>query len=628
MPNFTLTIKTGSKQFKDIIARLESRVKLARNGREEREDKWRKAEEAMLAYTPELPEDSKRRLRRDAGKPEYTTIVIPYTYAMAMTMHTYLTSVFLSRTPVHQFAGYSDEGENQVLAMETVMNYQVNAGEMMGPYFIWFYDSIKYGEGWVGQYWHKEETAYGQITLDSKGKTNYSSILIPGYEGMKIYNLSPFDAMSDPRVPVGQFQKGEFFIAHRNIPWNELLKRQEQGYLVNVSEIKNEFGSRDRDRGESGQLRRPDISLYSDETATHPAVLSCYEIYIELLPKDWGLGKSSYPEKWVFTVPEDMTCVLGAMPLGAIHGKFPFNVLETEIEAYGLHNRGTAEVMEPVQRTMDWLVNSHFYNVRAALNNQFVIDPSRVYMSDVGKASAGFMWRLRPEAFGTPVDQAIKQFPVTDVTQANMRDLDAMFGIGQRVFGISDQLMGMMETGGRPTATQIRTTTGFGVNRQKTIAEYQSATGFGQHAQMMCQTTQQYFSAEKKLRIAGSQALIAGPGWLTVNPADIAGNFMFVPVDGTLPIDRFAQVTLWKDLMQNVMGIPQIAQSYDWMRIFAYIAQLAGLKNVERFKIQIAPPGVNPGAAGMVPLGAPGATNASTLGGGNAIASGIAAGAA
>ena len=73
-------------------------------------------------------------------------------------------------------------------------------------------------------------------------------------------------------------------------------------------------------------------------------------------------------------------------------------------------------------------------------------------------------------------------------------------------------------------------------------------------------------------------------------PEDIQGFFDFVPVDGTLPIDRMAQANLWKELMGGLrMMPPQIAQEYDWTRIFAWVAQLAGLKNISQFKVQVVP---------------------------------------
>ena len=55
-------------------------------------------------------------------------------------------------------------------------------------------------------------------------------------------------------------------------------------------------------------------------------------------------------------------------------------------------------------------------------------------------------------------------------------------------------------------------------------------------------------------------------------------------------MDRMAQANLWKEMMGNLrMMPPQVAMQYDWSRIFAWVAQLAGLKNINQFKIQVTP---------------------------------------
>ena len=227
-------------------------------------------------------------------------------------------------------------------------------------------------------------------------------------------------------------------------------------------------------------------------------------------------------------------------------------------------------------------------------------------MRDVEESGEpGFLFRLRPEAYGTDVRTVLTQLPVADVTRGHLADLQAMFGIGEKVLGINDQILGAMAAGGRKTATEVRTSTGFGVNRLKTISEYLSATCFSPHAQKLVQTSQQYYDAQLKLRIVGDAAMLAGPQFFDVKPQDILGAFDFVPVDGTLPIDRLAQANLWKELILSFRQLPQLLQEYDLSKIFAYTAQIAGLKNINQFRLQVRPQGLlaNEAAAGnIVPI--------------------------
>lgn len=594
----SLALKKDSPEHNRIRDRLMSRLQIAEKANQRRHEKWAKAEDTTLAYVPETEENRLRRAKRDQGSPQYTTIHIPYSYALLMSAHTYWTSVFFARQPVHQVSGRHGESEMQTQAMEALLDYQVQVGNFLGPYYIWLYDAGKYGVGWIGTYWEYEETYFSQIIIDpNTGRKVQGRYKRPGYMGNKVYNLSPYDAYPDPRVPVNRFQDGEFFAALRRISWAEVKKREAQGYYVNVEHLVRHASMPPNSWG-SSQLERPDNDESSDiyvidynrsgNQEKHPAMVAVYEVHVNLIPMDWGLGDSDMPEKWCFTITYDKGLVMGAEPLGSMHDKFPFDVLETEVEGYGLWNRGLPEIMEPIQQTIDWLINSHFFNVRAALNNQFVFDPSRIYSRDVEKGGPGFAFRLRPEAYGTDVRTAYSQVPVADVTRGHMADVAGMTQWGERISGISDQIMGMLG-GSRKTATEVRTSTSFGVNRLKTISEYMSATGFSPHAQKLIQNSQQFYDVPMKLKLVGDQAKMAGEKFMMVNQQDIQGFYDFVPVDGTLPVDRFAQVTLWKDIFATVSRMPEIAMRYDLGKMFGWVAQLAGLKNIQQFEIILTP---------------------------------------
>lgn len=591
----TIEVPVEGDLHKSLLRRLSSRMRIAESEQGKHHDRWRKAEDQVLAYVPENEADSRRRRKREnLGQPNYTTIQIPYTFAQLMAVHTYWTSVFFARNPIHQFFGYHGEGEMQIQAVEALIAYQVEVGRMLAPYYLWLYDSGKYGVGWLGQYWDEEIIQYGAVQeVEDPAKPGETvlargSMQTKGYCGNKVYNVSPFDAFPDPRVTVGNFQKGEFFGIRKRIAWNDILRRRSLGYYTNFKELEKRSASSEimtENALGSPRIERPQANYFIEDDAKHPAVVEAYEVYVDLIPNEWKLGNSGYPEKWVFTMTTDHTLIFGTQPLGLIHGQFPVDVLEPETEAYGTYNRGIPETIEPIQNTMDWLWNSHAYNVRASLNMGIIVDPSKLVLRDIRRGGPGFMWRMRPEAYGLPIDTFFKQVAMQDVTQNNLNDLNLMFSIGERVFGINDQILGMLAAGGRKTATEVRTSTGFGTNRLKTTAEYMSATGFSSHSAKLVSSSQQHYDEVQKLRIVGDLAGMAMPGFLSVSPEDIAGRFGFMPVDGTLPVDRFAQVTLWKEIIPQLASIPQIFMQYDLAKIFVWVAQLAGIKNLARFKI-------------------------------------------
>lgn len=595
----TIDVKPNSELHKRIITGVRARQRASRDALQARHTKWRQAEEAALAYLPERAVDAKRRVVREAGKPQYTTIQIPYSYAVLMASHTYWTTVFLSRTPILQYTSRHGEGQQQVLALEALIDYQVQVGQMLVPLYVWLADGGKYGLGVIGQFWEEKFSNIAQIVEEEEegpfaflrpGRKKKRKITqrVRGYVGNRIYNVRPFDFFPDPRVPIQRFQDGEFCAVYNELGWNSVLRRAEQGIYTNIDRIPRASITSAREEG-SAQLVLPGTNLSNIFDRRPKDVIKFYEMVIELIPDDWGLGKSRSPEKWVFTVISDFTLVIGAQPLGLLHDKFPYHVIEFEPEGYALASRGIPEILEPVQNTMDFLINAHFYNVRKTLNNQFVVDPSRVVMKDILDPEPGGVFRLKPAAYGTDPKLALSQMQITDVTQNHMRDLREVLSIGERVIGVNDQIFGLISKGGRKSATEVRTSSAFAINRLKTVSEYFSAMGWAPMAQMLVQNSQQLYDTEMKFRIAGNLVGEAGPQFIDVTPESIQGFYDFVPVDGTLPIDRFAQANLWRELMAQMEKSPQLMQQFDLGRIFMWVAQLAGLKNVDQFRIQAQP---------------------------------------
>jgi hypothetical protein len=611
MPSITRNITPQNELHKKICKRLEHRVKMAESVQRNQHEEWRQADDAMMAYVPTSEADKRRDNRRESGEPQYTTVVIPYRYAVAMASHTYWTSVFYARNPVHQYMGRHGEGQQQVQAVEAIIDYQFQNGGHLVPHYGWMFDMGKYGFGVLGTHWEKEERhvvslyTAGDVPpeeLQAAGVINSETIdgidpdqklekveKLTTYEGNKVYNVNPYDWLPDPRVPMQQFQKGEFCALRRSLGWNQIKYKEAQGYYMNVDRIKSASGTKtERTLNQGNGLLPEDQRFFDEEGLDHPSMVHLYEVYVEIIPSEWGVSKRDFPEKWVFTVTQDMSLLIGAVPLGAYHCRFPFDIIEMEPDAYSLYSRGIPKILKPIEDTMNWLLNAHFFNVRAALQNLFIVDPSRVNIRDIEDPLPGGIIRIRDTALGTNVKDAIHQVQINDFTRQHLADLQVMQGIGERIIGVNDQMLGAQLGSGRKTATEVRTSTSFGVNRQKTIVEFASAMGMQPHAKMLVQNTQQYYDTEQKFRIAGSLAA-EGQGFINVGPGSIEGFYDLSPVDGALPIDRMAQVKLWQELLMQARTIPDIALRYDFGRIFEFVSGLAGIKNMGQFKVEVMP---------------------------------------
>lgn len=618
MKELSLDISFTSPLHKRIIEFVNARYSFASRRMSGLHDKWRKNEDQFVAFAPERNVDAARRsLRENSGKPQYTTIVLPYTYAMLMSAHSYWTTVFLARDPIFQYAGRHGEGEIQTQALEAMIAYQVQTGGMLPALYFWLLDAGKYGLGILGDYWCEEVNYVSRVEmveemlLDQPLGTKKKQLIteeVRGYYGSKVFNIRPYDYFPDTRVPLWKCQEGEFVSWHQEKNWLQLLRAEDAGVMVNVDILKRKQMS----GGDTGRIAgSPRVDLPNDNTnilgtsdLTDTGQYGLLTMVADIVPSQMGLSPVNVPEKWVFTcgltagkgamstsTTGNAEVVVGVRPLGCDHNKFPVSCLEAEPEAYGLGSRGIPEVMKPMQDTMDWLINSHMYNVRKTMNNQFLVDPSKIVVSDLSDPMAGGAIRLRPSAYGTDVNTIMKQLAVVDLTKGHLGDMAMFDQFAQKALGINEQIMGQANTGGRKTAQEVRTSSTFGINRQKTVAEFFSMMGFDPLSMRLVQNSQQYFDAPMKLRMVGDLIQEAGPKFLQVTPEDIAGFFDFVPVDGTMPIDRFQMASLWQQMFGQISRIPQIASTYDLGRIFGWVAQLAGLKSIHRFKIQIMQPG-------------------------------------
>lgn len=600
-----------------ILEAVKERKKFSEKKMKQFHRQWDDADDSMRAYIKERDVDKKRKdSKRFDGQVDFVTLEVPYVYALAMTAHTYYTSVLLGRSPIFQFTGRHGESQNSIMSVEAVMDYQVKSGYMMPVMYHWLYDLSKYSLGIIGNYWEEEEKIVSKYTAQpivingvqfAGARPVMTQEIVKGYVGNKLFNIRPYDFYPDPRVPLWKFQDGEFCCRDTNEGYFDILACEHTypGYYQNLEGLtKLAQGKADSSVVGSSRIEMP--VQPGAEAAPGPGFFKVTDAYVKLIPKTWGLGESGRIEIWQFQIAEG-ELVISAKPLGLYHNKYPFSVMEGNFGSDEFAKFGIVEIIRPMTDILTWLINSHFYNVRRVLNNQIVFDPSRVTLKDLTKPGQRLI-RLKPAAYGTDPKAAVHQLQTVDVTRSNMADAQYIEQMIQRVPGISDIIMGMMDQGGRRSATESRITANAGTSRLKTPIEYNSYLAMDPLADMLLANTQQLMSFERKYSIGGN-TLQGANAFLDVGPEQIAGSYNFVPVNGTTPIDRLAQANFWKELMTQVARVPQIAMGLDFMSMIEYVMMLQGERNFNRFRIQVAPPGMAPGGTlpaeggNVIPIG-------------------------
>lgn len=367
-----------------------------------------------------------------------------------------------------------------------------------------------------------------------------------------------------------------------------------------------------RDRTELGAVvdssRRTRVGLNNTISPTPHDVVSFAPVRegtVRLVPKDWGLGDSDRSELWKFAFTSKQ--VMQAQPLGMVHDMHPIAVAEPTSFGHEFGSLALGDFINPFQDLISWLVNSRMENVRTTVNNQYIVDPNRIELQDLRAPAAGKVIRLKQSAIGTPVDQAIRQLDVRDVTQGHIGDIQMLRMLADASTGVNDNMRGIQSQGGRRSATEARMSMQAGASRLSQFGVRISGQSMGVIAKQMIMNIQQFMPQEMWVEMSGDE-FGEQPGSNLFTPDMITGEFNYQVSDGTLPFDKMAMVEVWKEILFGIMQDPQLRQEFSVSKIFEHVAVLGGAKNISAFKNQMQPgmqlpaPGQPP--AGAVPMGA------------------------
>lgn len=589
--------------------------------------RWRVNEKKYQAYvTLNKWEEELKKLTDSGQPPKVVSIVVPYTFATISTIVTYLIHTYAGRKPMFQVGSNKAETAASARNMELKLQYDAEHTRLIKHLFQFLLDGQQYGVGVLRCQWNKEQ----------KIRTRWQSIQAPGstgpaqmtktrglettFEGNEICSIDPYAFLPDPRVPMSEVnKKGEWVFWVDFVGKHTLKNLEKQNKVFGVDQIStlqaDGFSKAAADLDSYRSLRAGGEAIAGQNRGSAASrvntFIKIHQGTIEIIPAELGLGDSEYPEKWLFSIANGNR-IIQAQPLALDHDMHPVVVTEPYTMGYSFGHLGISDYINPVQDTMSWLVNSHMDNVRTALNNMFVFDPSRIEIQDLKQPGAGKLIRAKKAAYGTDLSEAIKQFPVQDVTQGHIRDFQLFMKIGDTMSSITDNLRGLQDSGGRKTATEVRTSGEAAASRLAAMARLISAQALTDLTEQMCLNNQQNLSDDFYIEVVGQDGL-KNP--IKIGPEMLTGDFQYPVNDGTLPLDRIALLDIWKEIFIGVAQDQQLRGSFDMLEMFKYIAELGGAKDITRFEVKAAPDQVvaNGAAAGnLVPATLPSAGGGST----------------
>ncbi len=606
-----ISMRPDSPEHQKLVKEVYVRALESSNEMSKRYDSWKKVDKTLTAY---VKLDDSEQTIKDADDRKPVSIVVPYSYATLETILTYFTTAFLE-SPIFRYEGSSPEDIVGAILMEKVIEQHVNNFKVALNLHTMFRDSLSYGMGIVSPTWDRKwgwktvvqdsgfmSSLFARFISTGPKKDREESIL---YEGNRLKNIDPYRYLPDPNVPIHDVQQGEFVGWIESTNYMKLIELEKNDPDVfNVKYLKGMTGDTgksqfNKSKTESGRSDRFNLTTQMAASSTSP--IDVIWMYWTLIPRDQRLGTSDYPEKWLIGLAADKV-VICAKPLSLNHDMYPVAVCAPDYDGYSATPVSRLELMYGMQEALDWLFNSHISNVRKAINDMLIVDPSLINMADLEDPRPGKLIRMRRAAWGRGVENAVKQLQVADITRNHIGDAASIIDYMQRTSAATDSLSGMVrKSGERVTAEESKSTRSSALSRLTKAAKIASLQAMRDIGYMFAVHTQQLMKQDTYVKAVGQWpdvlmqeyvAANARAGRIKVTPFDLIVEYDVMIKDGSVQGSEYADS--WIEVFRVLTQQPVLFQSFDMVRIFKHIARIMGAKDINEFVMQTGmPPAVN-----------------------------------
>ena len=581
-----LDLHPNSDQHKELLDKLILFATEASKELSQRHAEWRKIDSTLTAYVP----DNIKRDAKDRGDKTMPAI-IPSSYTILETLLAYMVATFL-QDPVFTYNPTGPEDAPGAALLEMTIQNQVLKAKMGLNFHTQWRDAFAYGLGVMTTYWNTIRGVQRVAVTEVDEDTGLEEVVIKKentilYEGNFINNIDPFLYLPDPTVAVHDVQKGRYVgWASRDNKLALLSEEDEDNSnLFNVGYLRfmsgqSKFMVSDRDRQDTATSSKTRQTYRTDMDSS----VDLMTMYENLITDDWNLGKAVKPEKWCFIVAGDQI-IIAAQPMNLDHNMYPVSVAAPDYDGYSASPISRLEISLPLQEIVDFLFNSHISNVRKAVNDTIVVDPSMINMNDLRSPEPGKIIRTRRSLWGKGVKGALEQLKISDITKGNLGDIAVLLTQMKETTSAVDVISGNVRAGGeRRSATEFRDArTGALAKLNKTarIMAMQSMVDMGV---MLASQTQQLMSPDTQIKLTGRWAEDLAEEYgsdETISLVDI-----LVPTDVTVGsgnIPGGESTELWIQLIQAFGANPEIIQKIDMARVFMHVARQLGANNTLDF---------------------------------------------
>lgn len=595
-PELISYIAPDSETHARLLRKVKLALELSKSAMSDFYGRWQLRERQFQAYVPTevLGKLARAKNSKDPVVQKLpATVVVPYAFSTIRTIVTYLQAVFLGRRPIFTVTPYSGTRLESAEALENLLQFNADYCRLIKPFTQWLYAGEIYGLGVLKNSFTTKTKDTTSTVLDPISgqplQTRSAKII---YQGNEAENVDPFMFFPDPRVPLLDVASEGEYCFSRSFVGKYKLKLAAEGTYAHLDAIK----SAPREVGDTSELglraggRSQDEMDYDSSPKPGFDYVQLDEGTIWLDPTELKIPlgvefPSDRPLKFLVTVA-NLSQIIRLEVFDPAHEEHPFVVNEPYAVGSGnFGNMGISDYLGPFQEAISWLLNSHIQNVKGAVNNSFIYDPTMIEEKDLQSDAPNKCIRIKPKAFGTELQTYFKQIDIRDVTSGHVDDMQNLMRIGDSCSAVNENLRGQQDSGGRKTATEVRTTAEAASSRLAAHASFISGASVVKLGRQWALNLQQYLSPDFQAIFLNDQN-----EQLALSASDITGDFYFKVSDGTLPMDKVALFDIWQQALQFVAGQPVLLQTYDLPKLFEFVAKLGGADTIENFRIQAMSP--------------------------------------
>lgn len=561
---------------------------------------WQRIDWTLTSYVP-LDKKEIESLSRDSRKP--VSIVFPISFENKETLLTYLVIAFLDN-PILKYegAGAGADREAKAILMERTVSLQMRRGKAGIALHTAYSDALSYGFGAIHvMYGRKTATrtntvdvlekselpGIGDVISRTEGETEEVTI----FEGNQLEALDVYKVLPDPDVPIHEVRKMEMFGWIQRTSLSSLLGEEKSNdHIFNALYLRglgNDLTSKIYPSTTDGRSDR--YGGKAEKEGTLNKTVDVLWMYIKIIPKEWKLGESDYPELWLFGIAGDRV-LISAQKMELDHGMIPVAVMAPHSDGHAVSPVSSMEVIYGLQGVADFFFNTRALNVKKSLNDMFIIDPEAVNIKSLVNKGAGRMIYLKKSMWGeNKIDSVIRQFPVADVTQNLPTDVNFARDSARSGIGAVDALMGVRRRGGeRVSATEAQATQQSALSRMERMARLIDLQAMVDIAQMCASNTRQFMTIDTWVNMTGRLEEVLRKEYniegdlIKVDPSTFNDAWQdYIPNDGSIPGNGNTQI--WQQIFQTVSTNESIQGEFDIVRIFQHLARISGARNIEAF---------------------------------------------